>query len=423
MVALLLAFLVAPVFTDFPGGSAGGVEWLAENHVVISVEGQVDQDGRNREANWFYFRVDGYPKQELLIELSDLAGGGNGQFGTHAIDKHTHPVYSYDGTHWIHFPAVDWDAQRLRLSFRFTPEQAPFWIAQSPPYTEREFGLLESAVGANSMLRRESAGKTVEGREIPLWTITDAATPREGKKTIWLMFRQYAGESGSSWVGDGAVRALLSESEEAAGLRRAAIWKIFPMADPDGVVHGGVRFNRKGYDLNRHWDAIDAAKEPEIAAQHGAIKAWLDAGNRIDAFLSVHTGGTEEYVEGPTPCRQLVEKLVGILAAETTFNPVRRAAQKVQRSASSKQKNKKEKKDKSKRKNDPAPVRAAEVMSVAGAGGRMSVGQGLQTEFGVCAMRMEQMTARNGKLGGWPSSEQRQQFGGELVRAMAKALQ
>ena len=260
------------------------------------------------------------------------------------------------------------------------------------------------------MLRRESAGKTVEGREIPLWTITDAAT--HGREEDDLAdVPPVCRESGSSWVGDGAVRALLSESEEAAGLRRAAIWKIFPMADPDGVVHGGVRFNRKGYDLNRHWDAIDAAKEPEIAAQHGAIKAWLDAGNRIDAFLSVHTGGTEEYIEGPTPCRQLVAKLVGILAAETTFNPVRRAAQKVQRSASSKQKNKKEKKDKSKRKNDPAPVRAAEVMSVAGARGRMSVGQGLQTEFGVCAMRMEQMTARNGKLGGWPSSEQRQQFG------------
>ncbi len=393
MVALLLAFLVAPVFTDFPGGSVGGVEWLAENHVVISVEGQADQDGRNRQANWYYFRVDGYPKQELLIELSDLVGEYNYQMGTHAVDESTHPVYSYDGVHWTHFPTVAWDAKRFRLSFRFTPERTPFWIAHTPPYTGREFGLLESAVRANPMLRRESVGKTVEGRDMPLWTITDPAIPQAGKKTVWLMCRQHAWESGSSWVCDGAVRALLAESDSAEALRRAVTWKIFPMADPDGVAHGGVRFNRKGYDLNRNWDLIDAAKEPEIAAQHGAMKAWLDAGNRIDAFLTLHNTETGEYLEGPASCRAAVEKLHKILEKETTFNPTRKKLQ------------------------------DAAVSTSPGQKGRMSVSQGLSAEFGICSMLMEQMVGRNGKLGGWPTVEQRQQFGGELVRAMAKALE
>lgn len=393
MVALLLAFLIAPVFTDFPGGSVGGVEWMAENHVRISVEGQSDQDGRNRQANWYYFRIDGYPQRELRIELSDLVGEYNYRLGTHAVDESTHPVYSYDGTHWTHFPAVEWDAKHFRLSFRFTPERSPFWIAHTPPYTEKELGLLETAVGASPMLQRESAGKTVEGRDIPLWTITDPATPQSGKKTIWLMFRQHAWESGSSWVCDGAARALLADNEEAAALRRAATWKIFPMADPDGVAHGGVRFNRKGYDLNRNWDAIDAAEEPEIAAQHSAIKRWLDAGNRIDAFLTVHNTETGEYLEGPAACRPMVEKLQKILESETTFNPTRKQWQ------------------------DAAPSTGP------GQKGRMTVNQGLSSDFGVCAMLMEQMVARNGKLGGLPTVEQRRQFGGQLVKAMAKAFE
>ena len=233
----------------------------------------------------------------------------------------------------------------------------------------------------------------MEGRDIPLWTITDPATPQSGKKTIWLMFRQHAWESGSSWVCDGAARALLADNEEAAALRRAATWKIFPMADPDGVADGGVRFNRKGYDLNRNWDAIDAAEEPEIAAQHSAIKRWLDAGNRIDAFLTVHNTETGEYLEGPAACRPMVEKLQKILESETTFNPTRKQWQ------------------------DAAPSTGP------GQKGRMTVNQGLSSDFGVCAMLMEQMVARNGKLGGLPTVEQRRQFGGQLVKAMAKAFE
>lgn len=393
MVAMLLAFLIAPVFTNFPGGSVGGVEWLAENHVRISVKGQANHEGRNRQANWYYFRIDGYPLKELRIELSDLVGEYNGRLGTHAVDESTHPVYSYDGITWTHFSQVEWDAKQLRLSFRFTPERSPFWIAHTPPYTEKEFGVLETTVEANPMLRRESVGKTVEGREIPLWTITDPAAPPSGKKTVWLMFRQHAWESGSSWVCDGAVRALLAEGDEAAALRRMVTWKIFPMADPDGVAHGGVRFNRSGYDLNRNWDAIDTTKEPEIAAEHLAVKQWLDGGNRIDAFLTVHNTETSEYLEGPASCRPLVERLHKILEKESSFNPTRRKWQD-----------------------------AASTTSPGKKGG-MTVDQGLSAEFGICAMLMEQMVAKNAKLGGFPTVVQRQQFGGQLVKAMAKAFE
>lgn len=393
MIALLLALLIAPVVTDFPGGSAGRVEWLSESHVRVNVEGQADQDGRNRQANWYYFRVDSYPKREIRIDLADLVGEYNYRYGSHAVNESTHPVYSYDGIRWTHFPSVEWDAKNIQLSFRFTPERSPFWIAHTPPYTEKELGRLESAVGGNPMLHRESVGKTLEGRDMPLWTITDPAVPQVRKKTIWLMFRQHAWESGSSWVCDGAVRALLADNEEAAQLRRSVTWKIFPMADPDGVFHGGVRFNRKGYDLNRNWDAIDAAKMPEIAAQHAAIEQWLAKGNEIDAFLALHNTETGEYLEGPAKHRPLVQKLQRILKKESTFNPTRKEWQ------------------------DASPSTAPDQK------GRMTVNQGLFADFGICAMLMEQMVARNEKLGGLPTIAQRQQFGGELVRAMAKALE
>lgn len=30
-------------------------------------------------------------------------------------------------------------------------------------------------------------------------------------------------------------------------------WFIFPMINPDGVIHGNTRTNLKGYDINRCW--------------------------------------------------------------------------------------------------------------------------------------------------------------------------
>ena len=111
------------------------------------------------------------------------------------------------------------------------------------------------------------------------------------------MFRQHSWESGSSWVGEGAIHALLAHSS--AKLREDVIWKIIPLCDPDGVARGGVRFNANGFDLNRNWDTIDPIKMPEITAQRNAIKQWIDSGNHIELLLSLHNTETNEYVEGP----------------------------------------------------------------------------------------------------------------------------
>ena len=392
MGTLLFALLFGTVFSDFPGGNVGGVHWVAENHLRIAVQGQADQDGRNRQANWYYFRVDGASQGQIRIELVDLVGEYNYKPGSHAVSKDTHPVYSYDGVTWANFPKVEWDDNAKSLSVRLTPEKSPFWVAHTPPYTETQLSALESEFDANPMFQRDSAGKTVEGREMPLWTITDPSIPTTQKKTIWLMFRQHAWESGSSWVCDGAIRHLLSDEESAAALRREVVWKIFPVGDPDGVAHGGVRFNRNGFDLNRNWDSIVPEKMPEIASQRRAIQEWLAAGNRIDWFLTLHNTETSEYLEGPAAFRPQVAALRELLKKESSFNPTRKKPEDAAASTDPKLK------------------------------GRMSVNQALFEDFKIPAMLMEQMISRNDKLGGFPSIPMRRDFGRDLVKAMAKSL-
>ena len=380
-------FLFAASFSaDFPGGS-GRAEWVRPDYLRLHVEGEADQDGRNRQANWYYFRLDDVKGEELTIELTDLVGEYNYQAGTHGVTENTHPVYSYDNRTWRHFAETEWNEEAVELRLRLTPEQETLWIAHVPPYTLGNLKKLEAEALEHPHFQEKSVGRTADSREMPLWTITDAASPDDQKKCVWLMFRQHSWESGSSWAGDGAVRFLLSDSPIAERMRREVVWKIFPMADPDGVERGGVRFNKYGYDLNRNWDAVDPAKTPEIAAQRRAAADWLASGRSIDLFLTLHNTETSEYLEGPAEFHDLTARFRRNLVENTTFAPTR------------------------------AEPRDATTSTTPGRPGRMTVNQDLHADFGVPAMIMEQMIGRNPKLEGFPTAEDRREFGAGLVQA------
>ena len=229
----------------------------------------------------------------------------------------------------------------------------------------------------NPAAREQIIGKSVEGRNLLLWTIGDAAA----KLNVWLMFRQHAWESGSSWVGDAAVRALLDDPR----LRERVRWHILPLADPDGVAHGGVRFNRHGFDLNRNWDVTDPVRMPEIAAQRKGHLDWRAAGNSIDFFLSIHNTETNEYLEGPAGA--LADSIFDALKQRTTFDPPRPFMPVVPNTAK----------------------------------GRANVVQALGAEQ-IPAFLMEQRIAFNPKLGHLPEIADRSRFGRELVDALHAVL-
>ncbi len=62
------------IHTDFEGGRLGRVEQVAPGHFRCGVAGQSDQDGRNRQANWYYLRIDGCRGREVTVDLVDLPG-------------------------------------------------------------------------------------------------------------------------------------------------------------------------------------------------------------------------------------------------------------------------------------------------------------------------------------------------------------
>jgi len=402
----LTIFALAPQFVaaakpvsvraDFEGGALGKVERVSETHFRCGVKGESDQDGRNRQANWSYFRVDGARDQALTIDMVDLPGEYNYRPNRGAVTGDTLPWYSEDNRHWRPIEAAEYQPETPLLRVRLTPRANRIWIAHVPPYTNQRLRRLLGEFKTHAALRQQTVGRTVQGREMLLLTVTDERTPAAQKKVLWLMFRQHSWEAGSSWAGEGALRFLLSSDPVATQMRQTTVFKIFPLCDPDGVARGGVRFNANGFDLNRNWDAVDEAKMPEIAAQRKAILDWVDAGQRVDLLLSLHNTETSEYLEGPPDApgksyRSLTQRLFKLLSEGKTFAPTR-------------------------------PPQAAEASTTPGKPGRMTVIQGLYNDRQLPAFLIEQMITKHPKLGHQPTPEDRRQFGADLVRAMWKAV-
>lgn len=403
MKLLILAFFgilrldgALTIRTDFAGGSLGKVEVLAQDHLLCHVNGETDQDGRNRQASWYYFRVDGgSPGRPLKIDLIDLPGEYNHQPGNLAINGSTRPYLSYDRRQWspLSDDEVEWDGKSFRLGLRFTPAKKRFWIAHVPPYTGEELSALLRAGKRSSHFSLRDIGKSAQGRALHQVTFTDAATDSKEKRVVWVMARQHAWESGTSWVMDGAIRFLLGSGSGQDRLLKENIFQFFPMADPDGVQRGGVRFNKHGYDVNRNWDVTDIVLMPEIFFLRDAVTQWTKSGKQVDFFVSLHNTNAD-YVAGPLTSangrfRPLVERFNELLNQRTFFS-----GEEVR---------------------DPLSTGTPAI-------GRMSAPEALLTRLGVPAVLVEQNVQSGPKLKRLPQPKDWQEFGGQMVQVLADVV-
>src|SRR6185312_13163971 len=94
---------------NFEGGSLAKVDRIGDSNFHCHVNGQVDQDGRNRQASWYYFRVDGAMGRVLSFTMVDLSGEYNYLPNAGAITGDTLPFYSFDGIHWLPIEEASYD--------------------------------------------------------------------------------------------------------------------------------------------------------------------------------------------------------------------------------------------------------------------------------------------------------------------------
>jgi hypothetical protein len=378
--------------TSFEGGSLGTIERIGEAAYRCRVRGQQDERGRNRQASWYYFRMDGVRGRDLTLTMTDFVGEYNDKPGACAMGPDIVPVFSEDGERWRGVLEVKWDDKAKEATIKLRPEVDTVWVAHQPPYTTRRLAGLMEQVDRCDDARVEVIGKTARGRDLHLITVTDAGIPDRDKVTVWLQARQHAWESGTSFVMEGALRFVTSDDPEARSLRRKVVFKFTPMVDPDGCAGGQIRFNANGFDVNRHWDQVDLRRKqflalmPEIWYVKKAICTHVDTGRKIHLMVNMHNTETAEYLQtmaDDDASRKVIEALSDRLIREANFRPSR------------------------------GPLFGAANDGTANA---------LHAEKGILVVLMEQRIANDPSTGRTTTTEDRLGFGAKLIRIMAESV-
>lgn len=379
--------------TAFESGSIGLIEKLGDDEYRLHVRGQQDAHGRNRQATWFYFRMDEVADRELTLRLSSFRGEYNHRPSTPA-GPWFRPVFSIDGANWEHFKDAEWDAEKAELTLQLRVSAPTVWLAHIPPYPHSRVLALLSEVKRSPHAGVEVIGESVLGRELHLVTVTNFAQPAEAKKIVWLQARQHAWECGTSFLVEGALRFVLSKDPAAQQLRDRTVFKFVPMINPDSVARGEVRFNANGFDPNRQWDEVHfrdnswLRRNPEIWYVKKALLAQ-HAQKPIDLAINLHNTEMNEYLEtmaDADPQQAMMHRLFDHLVVNTSF--------------------------------DPSRPKLTIFSS-----GQASTTNSIWREARVPMMLMEQRIGPNRKLGRMVTTVDRLEFGRQLIQAMAEIVQ
>ncbi|MBL9210648.1 MAG: hypothetical protein JNL92_09265 [Opitutaceae bacterium] len=325
---------VRPVYfnTAFEGASLGKIEQLGENEYRLHLKGQQDARGRNRQATWFLFRLDDVAGRELTLRLTSFKGEYNDRPANSTAGPWYRPVFSEDGETWRHFTEAGWDEAKDEITVTLrSSSAATVWVGHVPPYPQARLLRLLADVGRSPHAMVEVIGRSVQGRELHLVTVTNPDLPDAAKRVVWLQARQHAWEAGTSFVLEGALRFVVSDDPVARRLRDETVFKFTPMVNPDSVAVGEVRFNLNGWDPNRHWDVVDLRDKrwlerlPEVWYVKRAILAQ-HARQPIDLLLNLHNTETGEYMDTMTDAEPHLgrwQRAFEQLVTTTTFDPSR----------------------------------------------------------------------------------------------------
>ncbi|CAN5389360.1 M14-type cytosolic carboxypeptidase [soil metagenome] len=265
--------------TDFESGN--GINFHNDG---FRVQFEIRPDTNSDDRQWFYFRVEGATRGEILS--FHLLHTDQSNMPIHW--DHARPVAAPDQpTNWrrVNGVTAHWKDNN-EFVFEHECETDVTYFAFHYPYTHSDLVKKIGGWAANSNVARTVIGKSVEGRAIDALRITEGGA--KDKVGIWLTSRQHAAETCASFFFEGFIDWLLSEDTAAIHLRKRAVINAVPMLNPDGVVSGNYRDNSQGVNLNRVWNSPDPKTSPEIFAITAAVKKWVDAGNRFDFYADLH---------------------------------------------------------------------------------------------------------------------------------------
>ncbi|CAD8208102.1 unnamed protein product [Paramecium octaurelia] len=134
-------------------------------------------------------------------------------------------------------------------------------------------------------VKRKVFCESLGGVQLPILIFNNGKS--FSKKCLILQARIHPGESNGSWVMQGLLDFLSSQS--ALKLFEKCVVKVVPMMNPDGVILGNYRTGLAGKDLNRKFKQTDGILFPTVQAMKRLVKdQYKKYGSNLTAFIDLH---------------------------------------------------------------------------------------------------------------------------------------
>jgi hypothetical protein len=307
---LISSFRERPIriVSRFEGSPQMKVKKVSNTHWLLDIE-----DKTWRRPHFFFFRVEGASGRTVTFEIPNAPPKWAG----------LNPVYCYEskiddldtffsppaavthsklpntsGQYWHFIEDAKLTATGAKLNFCFRHKfDRDAYVCMRYPYTPSYNERYLTSLVNNPVVRVVTVGKSKEGRPLQVVEIGQSGVAHKREKPSVLIYaREHADEQDSSWVAQGVIECLLSDTVQARELREEFTLLVIPMLDPDGAARGVYQ---------NITESFVAGKESQEAAAYGAyFKQWADTGNKLEFILSLHN---LEAQEGPHISLLIVE--------------------------------------------------------------------------------------------------------------------
>jgi len=255
--------------SDFENGSLDRAVKLGKNWYQLIL--------RPDTWYWFHCRIRGCKNKEIIFQLQCLnnqpSPGAQDGVGTWDFNKgiYNRPVVSYDKKIWTKIKQVEKDRAFIgtfRFKHTFTEDEA--YLCYTYPYTYVQLNEYLQNIKRNPLVKMESLGKTRNGIDQPVLTITKNSS---SKNVALVIAREDSDEATGSCAVEGLINHLLDKKDKSvSNVLNKYIFKIVPMVGIDGVIAGATFSAGYGYGGYR-WHESPAPAEIENIKQ--AVKKWI----------------------------------------------------------------------------------------------------------------------------------------------------
>ncbi|MFA8435122.1 MAG: M14-type cytosolic carboxypeptidase [Marinifilaceae bacterium] len=232
---------------------SGNIE-VVDSSNFQDIQLRIPQDSNAEFFQWFHYRLQGAQGESCKMRILNASEASYPE----GYENYK-AVASYDRETWFRVPS-SYDGKELVIEH--TPEYNSVYYAYFAPFTYEQHLNLVHAAQMSPECELQTIGKTVEGRDIDLLVVGE---PEESKKKIWVIARQHPGESMAEWFMQGFINRILDEDDPVSRkLLEKAVFYLVPNMNIDGSIHGNLRANAAGANLNREWGEPSLEESPEV---------------------------------------------------------------------------------------------------------------------------------------------------------------